>query len=474
MSTTLQRLPRMAAATALLIGLGAAAIWAPAARAATIAVTTTADELNADGDCSLREALEAANADQPVDACAAGSGADTILVPAGAYTLEVAGSGPAAGTLDLASDLTLAGAGIDATVIDGNGVDGVLSIYAESAVTIAGLTVRGGDSGVSAGSGIWINNSAATLSRVRVTENAPNHSIYLVGAASLVLEDSLVERNSGGGIYLQPASSATILSSTIAGNTGAANGGGIFSGGALTVVNSTISGNSTAGHGGGIFAAGAAFLFNATIADNTADSEGDEFGDGGGLYSLELPPRARNTLIGGNSDASPITQRPDCAGRLVSEGHNLIESTAGCSIQSGAGDLTGLSPALGPLRDNGGETLTHALQADSPAVDAGAPRGCADHEGRALAADQRGFVRPVDGGSGGARCDIGAYEYGSPGASTPTPTRAPTGTPANELTATAQASPGPADPAPPSATPTTAPGEGPAALPQVYLPLVVR
>ncbi len=37
-----------------------------------MAVTTLEDELNTDGDCSLREALEAANTNTPVDACGAG------------------------------------------------------------------------------------------------------------------------------------------------------------------------------------------------------------------------------------------------------------------------------------------------------------------------------------------------------------------------------------------------------------------
>ena len=53
--------------------------------AATIAVTTTVDELNADGDCSLREAVRAANTNLAVDACTAGQNdqTDTITLPAG-------------------------------------------------------------------------------------------------------------------------------------------------------------------------------------------------------------------------------------------------------------------------------------------------------------------------------------------------------------------------------------------------------
>ena len=54
-----------------------AALVAPAAFA-QITVTTLDDELNADGDCSFREAIEAANTDSTVDACVAGSGADAI------------------------------------------------------------------------------------------------------------------------------------------------------------------------------------------------------------------------------------------------------------------------------------------------------------------------------------------------------------------------------------------------------------
>jgi CSLREA domain-containing protein len=48
------------------------------AQAAVINVDTTEDELNNDGDCSLREAVVAANTDSAVDTCTAGSGQDSI------------------------------------------------------------------------------------------------------------------------------------------------------------------------------------------------------------------------------------------------------------------------------------------------------------------------------------------------------------------------------------------------------------
>jgi len=56
---------------------------------------------------------------------------------------------------------------------------------------------------------------------------------------------------------------------------------------------------------------------------------------------------------------------------------------------------------LGPLQDNGGDTLTHALLPSSPAIDAGDADNCP-------ATDQRGIPRPQ-----GAGCDIGAYEFGA-------------------------------------------------------------
>lgn len=62
--------------------------------AATIIVDTTDDELNSDGDCSLREAIQAANNNSVVDACTAGTGDNTITLPAGTYTLAMAVGGP--------------------------------------------------------------------------------------------------------------------------------------------------------------------------------------------------------------------------------------------------------------------------------------------------------------------------------------------------------------------------------------------
>src|SRR5689334_10135263 len=85
-----------------------------AADATVIPVNTTADGLSVDGNCTLREAVVAANTDAAVDACPAGAGADTIQLPAGVYLLTLAGAGEdaaATGDLDLNADVSITGAG---------------------------------------------------------------------------------------------------------------------------------------------------------------------------------------------------------------------------------------------------------------------------------------------------------------------------------------------------------------------------
>src|SRR4051794_14513280 len=97
-------------------------VCAPA-QAATISVSTRVDDTAANGNCTLREAVIAANTDTAQDACAAGAGADTLTVPGGVYRFAVGLQAPdednaATGDLDLLQPVTIAGAGAAGTTID--------------------------------------------------------------------------------------------------------------------------------------------------------------------------------------------------------------------------------------------------------------------------------------------------------------------------------------------------------------------
>lgn len=399
----------------------------PAAHAATIVVDTPDDELNSDGDCSLREAIQAANTDTAVSGCSAGSGADTITLPASFYTLTIAGTDEednGTGDLDVTDSLTINGDGEGTTVIQGgtnstNGIDRVLDIHG-TGVTVEINEVRirygraSGRIGDDQGGGIR-NYGKLTLNKTTVSSNAAPSSgangggIYNWQSATLTLNDSTVGYNTaeweGGGIYNN--STLTLNRTTVNGNTSGFRGGGIHNHATLTVENSTISGNASERFGGGICNDDELSLSHATIANNTADSNSDGWGDGGGISVDGGTVNVMNTIIGGNEDKSG--EAHDCSGTLTSQGYNLLERTDGCTFAPTTGDITGSNPNLGLLAQNGGSTRTHALEADSPAIEQ-IPRGTNGCE-FGVSTDQRGYPRARGAGYGGSLCDIGAYEY---------------------------------------------------------------
>jgi CSLREA domain-containing protein len=330
---------------ALLLGTLGAALFIPQPTyAAGIAVTTTTDELNSDGDCSLREAIQAANTDTAVDACPAGSGADTITLPAGTYTLTLAGAGEdanATGDLDITGDVTITGAGAGTTIIDGNATDRVLQIIGTSKMHINNITLRNGNLGTSnIGGGIYTDGP-------------------------LTLAGSAIRANTaarGGGIY--STNVLTITASSLTNNqapytgSGTGVGGGLEHHGAtLALINSTISNNIGGHNSGGFRSAGTATITNTTITNNT----GPNFGGGlyveaGGNMTLANSIIASNT--GGNCQA---------AGTLVSHGYNLSDTNQ-CNLTN-AGDVNNTNPKLSVLQDNGGGMLTRTLLPGSPAID---------------------------------------------------------------------------------------------------------
>ncbi len=162
----------------------------------------------------------------------------------------------------------------------------------------------------------------------------------------------------------------------------------------LEIIGSTanrlvISGNTT----NRVFdvASGTVAFSNLTIADGNAGEPGGGIANSGDL-TLESVTVSGNTTA---DDGGGVYN----TGTLAANLNNLIEDNSCAPAFSG-------DPGLGPLQDNGGSTLTHALTAGSIAIDA------AD-AGTAESTDQRGTSRPVDGDNiPGAVADIGAFEYG--------------------------------------------------------------
>lgn len=279
---------------------------------------------------------------------------------------------------------------------------------------VTGDVVRGNAGG---GGGLYIFSGTSTLTNSVVSTN---HT----GSGS----GFLATGGSGGGISNN--ANLTVSGSLVNGNTtgnsdssASAIGGGIHNNFVANLMNSTVSGNSTGtglSRGGGIFNGATLKLTNCTLTANSASNN-----SGNGLVAGSSTI-VRNTIIARNG---PGGNGPDLHPGFIStsfssQGHNLIGNADGSPGFTATGDQAGtgaapLDPLLGPLSDNGGSTMTHALLDGSPALDAAdacvtEPAHCGDANIPQLTIDQRGagFNRIVDGPDANttATVDIGAFE----------------------------------------------------------------
>jgi hypothetical protein len=462
-------------------------MFAAAASANTINVETLADP--GDGSqCTLRDAITAANTHAVNGDCPAGAtGSDDITVtPSG--TIQLASALP-----HIATSLTITGA-TGGTTVRGEGSSDPYKIFevevfdtestfpfTRPVVTISNLTITDGVGGVQNGGILTLNNVNVTgnsIANTGVDAQAFGAGINQCPCGdftSLTVNNSSVTGNSvsatsdtgstfsaaqgaaieGGGFPV------SISQSTISGNTATASGGTNFAvaRGAISVVDadatitrSTINGNTTSasnGDGGSTFVPGGGIdwessippaldliLDGDTITGNTATG-----GLGGGVYAEGFG--SKNVLVKGSTIASnsagnganvyfnagesaltfqntiianPIgsTNCERANGDFTSLGHNLDTGALGVPTDSNVcfegtaaqGDQNGVSPQLGSLQDNGGQTMTMAPGINSPAVDKGIAAGDT--------VDQRGLPRTFDMGhsisAGGDGTDIGAFE----------------------------------------------------------------
>jgi CSLREA domain-containing protein len=346
-------------------------IFAASINAATFTVTRI-DDRNAvcvsGVDCSLREAVNAANSSPDNDVINFSAGITRIgvtsqLVVENAGTLTINGLG--------AQNLAIAATNhvVNLPTFCGHRV-----FYTNAAtVTLTDLKITGGQlygACGGTGAGIFVNEGTLVLDRVHVT----NNQAFL----------------SGGGIFYSGGTNHRITNSTISENSVGRGGGGFV--GSPYVANSTIANNSS--DGGNRDEEDAAFggnpvLRNVTIAFN---------GGRGEDFRPSIGSDMRNTIsITNPPPPFCVICQPPC--RIV--GDNLIGN---CNA----------SQFLEPLAFNGGPTPTLALRPNSLAIDAGNNAFAVDpFSNNAFLTDQRGpgFPRIIDGNADGtAIVDIGAFE----------------------------------------------------------------
>ncbi len=305
----------------------------------------------------------------------------TMTVTNGSFIDNSVATGSYGGAIQSNSKLTITG-GYFAGNGAPNGFGG--AIYAGSPAAISASYFTGNQAGD--GGAIQAPVTGLTVTTSTFYRNSATSIGGAIQGQAVVATASTFDTNSapiGGAI--STGAGTSISQSTFIDNEATSGYGGAFNndGGPNTVTNSTFNGNFAATAGGAIYDNPGSIL---AINNSTIAASASGYGlDNSGTTTLT------NTILSGNM--------PDnCTGPAVptSGGHNL-DSLHSCNL-SGAGDISGVNPLLGPLANNGGPTQTMSLLAGSPAIDHGSNTTCAPK-------DQRGVIRPQ-----GGICDIGAYE----------------------------------------------------------------
>jgi hypothetical protein len=240
----------------------------------------------------------------------------------------------------------------------------------------------------SAGAGVWAHEVQIALSTISGNTVSGDGSHYARGGGVFVLGD------------------AQIKYSTIADNEAISGAGAFFVGAAtypMLIINSTISGNHAIGAAGGVYSKYRPLqVGNSTIVQNTA---GFEFG--AGLY-LATNTELESTIVANNTsqDGLYASDIGGVATVTLSGANNLVIA----STLTLPADTLSADPMLGPLQDNGGLSMTHALLPGSPALDHGNSVSGVLQDQRLIDPQTGAFYERVVG----AGADIGAFEFGAP------------------------------------------------------------
>ncbi len=375
--------------------------------AATFAVDSTADSIDGNtadnlcddgsGNCTLRAAIQQANAT---------AGADAITIPDGTYTITMA-------LPDISTEMTMTGNASSPSSVDITKASSptirIFNVTSSGTFTLTGVRISGGNEDTGSG----LQNAGTTIIQDSIiTGNTATigAGIYISGG-SLTLTRSTILSNtvtaSGGGIYLSAGNltinRSSIVSNSTTGGSGSGGGGMYLAGGTtVSIFNTTFYNNETEGNGGGFCNISTATINieNTTFCENNADEQG------GGLYTTASTNMSfKNNLF---ADNSATTASPDCKyGTLAvkgpSEGYNLLSDSSGCNMDEQTTDITGVAArmdtAVSSPATAGGTYCP--MTSSSRAVNNG-PETCADDDGDATDQLEQSRV---------GNCDIGAFEF---------------------------------------------------------------
>jgi CSLREA domain-containing protein len=357
------------------------------------------------GNCTLRAAVQTANAN---------AGPDEVVLPAGLYVLTLKRDpdlpDEQTGDLDVTGDLTITGAGntvpcagVGCTSIDGKkGKDRVFDVNGPE-LRLESLSVKNGKAAKGDFNPGQINEEISG-GLIRVASRLETDAVVLEGGSSPddggcigfvdgstgSLENTLIRDCSakdGGGAIEADFADVVLERVTLAGSKGSEGGAMEISGGTLDLANTTLSGNS-AKEGGAVEAEDGAEL---TI--NNASFVNNKSKDGAAIHN----ENAAMVEIS-NSLLRTAGKENNCSGPITSEGGNLENGTL-CNFSFAGGDCPDCNPDVSDdLADNGGPVPTHAIGANSEAINLGENASCEATDAR--------FAPRV------GNCDAGAYEFG--------------------------------------------------------------
>ncbi len=430
-------------------------------QAAIITVNSSSDAALPDdnGNCTLREAIEAAETNSAVDACEAGSGADTIEFIPSIEEIELSAGNLSDFDNPIRQSLTIVGPENNKLDIYGDNLFSFfyLDSFSDNQ-TFRFSNLRLYESLADRGGAIRIENGETVIvENVEFNGNTATNgggAIFLANATTRILltvRQSTFDGNraqgptSGGAIRTGNNAIVGIERSTFVDNQSLESNGGAISAFSnhlqvetrVRIDHSTFSGNLTNNAGGALSIAGAqeVEVTNSTFVGNIANADENNTGgieNGGGIFVSSSTSLIIKNSIFSNEDRSTLGVVADDiyqVGAAVIEpitslGFNFIRNNNGVNSYFPSGfpnannDYVGTStnpitPSLTPLEDHGGPTRTHRPNTLSSPANAGS---CSD-----ILLDQRGFGNPetfrrpllhpeATLGPGSDGCDIGAVE----------------------------------------------------------------